>query len=97
MKQKILILTASLLAPLATLHATAKTNFVFIMADDLGWTDTATYGSQYHETPNIDRLAAQGMKFTRFYNCQNCAPSRAALMSGQYAARTGIYTVAQLL
>jgi arylsulfatase A-like enzyme len=68
-------------------------NIVFILADDLGWTDTATYGSKYYETPNIDRLASQGMKFMRYHNCQNCQPTRAALMSGQYAPRTGIYTV----
>ncbi len=71
----------------------AKPNIVFILADDLGWTDTATYGSKYYETPNIDRLAAQGMKLTRYHNCQNCQPTRAALMSGQYAPRTGVYTV----
>jgi len=70
-----------------------RPNIVFILADDLGWTDTAVYGSRYYETPNIDRLAAQGMRFTNYHNCQNCAPTRAALMSGQYAARTGIYTV----
>lgn len=74
-------------------HAADKPNIVFILADDLGWTDTATYGSKYYETPNIDRLAAQGMKFTRYHNCQNCQPTRAALMSGQYAPRTGVYTV----
>jgi arylsulfatase A-like enzyme len=68
-------------------------NIIFILADDLGWTDTATYGSKYYETPNIDRLAAQGMKLTRYHNCQNCQPTRAALMSGQYGARTGVYTV----
>jgi arylsulfatase A-like enzyme len=93
MKQLIITLAATLLAPLAPLHAAAKPNIIFILADDLGWTDTATYGSKYYETPNIDRLAAKGMKFTGSHNCQNCAPSRAALMSGQYAARTGIYTV----
>ncbi len=71
----------------------AKPNIVFILADDLGWTDTATYGSKYYETPNIDRLAAQGMKLTRYHNCPNCQPTRAALMSGQYAPRTGVYTV----
>lgn len=70
-----------------------RPNIVFVLADDLGWTDTAVYGSKYYETPNIDRLAAQGMRFTNYHNCQNCAPTRAALMSGQYAARTGIYTV----
>lgn len=71
----------------------AKPNIIFILADDLGWTDTGAYGSTYYETPNIDRLTADGMKFTAYHNCQNCQPTRAALMSGQYAPRTGIYTV----
>jgi arylsulfatase A-like enzyme len=71
-------------------------NIVFIMADDLGWADVGAFGSKYYETPNIDRLAAQGMKFTSYYTDQNCAPTRAALMSGQYAPRTGIYTVTSL-
>jgi len=71
----------------------AKPNIVFILADDLGWTDVACYGSKYYETPNIDRLASQGMKFTNYHNCQNCQPTRAALMTGQYGARTGVYTV----
>jgi len=73
--------------------ADARPNIVFILADDLGWSDTATYGSKYYETPNIDRLAAQGLKFTSYHNCQNCQPTRAALMSGQYGPRTGVYTV----
>lgn len=76
----------------ATSSAT-KPNIVYILADDLGWTDTGAYGSQYYETPNIDRLTASGMKFTAYHNCQNCQPTRAALMTGQYAPRTGIYTV----
>ena len=71
----------------------AKPNIIFIMADDLGWTDTATYGSKYYETPNIDRLATQGLKLLNHHHCQNCTPTRAALMSGQYGARTGVYTV----
>jgi arylsulfatase A-like enzyme len=65
-------------------------NIVFILADDLGYTDVACFGSKYYETPNIDRLATQGMKLTRHHHCQNCQP---ALMSGQYAPRTGVYTV----
>ncbi len=73
-----------------------RPNIVYILADDLGWTDTATYGSKYYETPNIDRLAAKGMKFTRYHNCQNCQPTRAALMSGQYGSRTGVYTVGSI-
>lgn len=71
----------------------AKPNIVFIMADDLGYTDVACFGSKYYETPNIDRLAAQGMRLNSHHHCQNCQPTRAALMSGQYAPRTGVYTV----
>jgi len=78
----------------AALAATvAKPNIVFIMADDLGYTDVACFGSKYYETPNIDRLATQGTKFTNYHQHQNCSPTRAALMSGQYSVRTGVYTV----
>ena len=69
-------------------------NIVFILADDLGWTDLACQGSNYYETPNIDRMANDGMRFTSAYTCgPNCQPTRAALMSGQYGPRTGVYTV----
>jgi len=89
--------TLCLAPPAAVAAEAAKSapppNVVYILADDLGWTDTATYGSRYYETPNLDRLASQGLKFTRYYNCQNCQPTRAALMTGQYAPRTGVYTV----
>lgn len=68
-------------------------NIVFIMADDLGYTDLGCYGSRYYETPHIDRLAAQGVKFLSHHHCPNCTPTRAALMTGQYGARTGVYTV----
>lgn len=69
-------------------------NIIFILADDLGWTDVACYGSKYYETPNIDRLAAGGMRFTNGYTCAaNCAPTRAAILTGQYGPRTGVYTV----
>src|SRR5688572_16513530 len=81
-------------APRAQEPAARKPNIVYIMADDLGYTDVACYGSKYYETPNIDRLAAQGMKFTSGYTCgPNCQPTRAALLSGQYGPRTGTYTV----
>jgi arylsulfatase A-like enzyme len=70
-----------------------KPNIIFVMADDLGYTDLACYGSKYYETPHIDRLAAQGMRMLNHHHCQNCTPTRAALMSGQYGARTGVYTV----
>lgn len=72
-------------------------NIVFILADDLGYSDLACYGSRFYETPNIDTLASQGMRFTGGYSCgPNCAPTRAALMTGQYMPRTGIYTVGSI-
>jgi len=71
-----------------------KPNFVFILADDLGWKDVGFMGSKYYETPNLDRLAAQGVVFTNAYtNAPNCAPTRASLLTGQYTPRHGIYTV----
>jgi hypothetical protein len=70
-----------------------KPNIIYILADDLGLTDLGAQGSQYYETPNIDKLAAEGARLTRYHNCQNCQPTRAALMTGQYGARTGVYAV----
>ncbi len=75
----------------------AKPNIVFILADDLGWTDLGCQGSKYYETPHIDALAAKGLRFTNGYTCgPNCQPTRATLMSGQYGPRTGIYTVGSI-
>lgn len=66
-------------------------NILFILADDLGWADLGCYGNTYHESPNIDRLATQGMRFTDAYAaCPVCSPTRASLLSGQYPARVGI-------
>lgn len=74
--------------------AGSKPNIVLFYADDLGWMDTAIQGSKYYETPNIDRIAMEGMRFTNAYaNAANCAPSRACLMTGLYPSRHGIYTV----
>lgn len=65
-----------------------RPNIVFVLADDLGWTDLRCYGSDLYQTPHIDRLAAQGMRFTSAYSaCTVCSPSRAALMTGMYPAR----------
>ncbi len=78
----------------ASAETKSKPNIVFILADDLGYTDAGCYGSKYYETPNIDRLAKQGIRFTDGHvSAANCQPSRAALMSGQYSPRTGVYTV----
>jgi len=72
----------------------APPNIVFILADDLGYSDLACYGSKYYETPHLDKLARQGLRFTDAHTCGlNCQPTRAALMTGQYGPRTGIYTV----
>lgn len=73
---------------------TQKPNIVFFFIDDMGWTDVGFMGSDNHETPHIDKLAAEGLVFTSAYAAApNCAPSRACLMSGQYTPRHGIYTV----
>lgn len=92
----LLLWLAAVACPLVA-TAEPRPNIVFILADDLGYTDLATYGSRYYETPNIDRLAAEGLKFTNGYSCgPNCQPTRAALMSGQYGPRTGVYTVGSI-
>ena len=71
--------------------AQKKPNFVFILADDLGIKDMSAEGSTYHETPNIDTIAKQGMRFTNGYStCQVCSPSRASIMTGKYPTRHGI-------
>lgn len=63
-------------------------NVVFILADDMGWTGPACYGSDLHETPNIDRLAQQGMRFTQAYSASPvCTPTRASIMTGKHPAR----------
>ena len=65
-----------------------KLNFVFILVDDLGWADLGCYGSRLHETPNIDRLARQSVRFTDAYAAAPvCSPTRASIMTGKYPAR----------
>ena len=63
-------------------------NFLFILIDDMGWTDLSCYGSTFYRTPNIDRLAAEGMRFTNAYAaCPVCSPTRASILTGKYPAR----------
>ncbi|MDB4295612.1 sulfatase [Akkermansiaceae bacterium] len=72
----------------ASLRAVEKPNFVFLLVDDIGWADFGCYGAEFNETPNIDRLAKQGMLFENAYAaCTVCSPSRAAILSGRYPAR----------
>ncbi len=69
-------------------------NVILFYADDLGWKDLSIQGSDYYQTPYIDKIAAEGMRFRHAYsNAPNCAPSRACLMTGLYTPRHGIYTV----
>ncbi|MEM6379241.1 MAG: sulfatase-like hydrolase/transferase, partial [Bacteroidota bacterium] len=70
---------------------TPPPNILFILADDLGYHDLSIMGSKYYETPNIDRIAKEGMIFSQGYAaCQVCSPSRASIMSGKFTARHGI-------
>ncbi|WP_208300365.1 sulfatase [Prosthecobacter fusiformis] len=75
-----------------TLNAAQKPNIVLFLVDDMGWMDSGVYGSKYYETPNIDRFAERGMRFTRAYANPLCSPTRASVLTGKYATRHGILT-----
>ncbi len=79
----------ALLAVLPTLASAApKPNFIFFLIDDLGRSDLGCYGSKFYRTPNLDRMASRGMKFTDAYAaCPVCSPTRASIMTGKYPAR----------
>ena len=64
-------------------------NVIFFLMDDLGWNDLGYTGSKFYESPNIDRLAARGVVFTRAYAAPICSPSRASILTGLDPARTG--------
>ncbi len=90
MKRSTLTLSALLAFGLGTAPATPK-HVVFFLADDLGWTDLGCFGSSFYETPNLDKLAGSGMKFTNAYAaCPVCSPTRASIMTGLYPQRVGI-------
>jgi arylsulfatase A-like enzyme len=75
-------------SPWRLLAAKEPLNLIFVLVDDMGWADAACYGSRFHETPHIDRLAASGMRFTNAYaSAPVCSPTRASIMSGKYPAR----------
>ena len=83
------LLVLTLLTP--STHASPQTNIILILVDDLGWMDLSCQGSSYYETPNLDRLAAQGMRFTNAYAASAvCSPTRAAVQTGRYPARLGV-------
>ncbi|MFO0946900.1 MAG: sulfatase [Planctomycetota bacterium] len=68
----------------------ARPNVLLILADDLGWSDLGCYGADYHETPNLDRLASQGTRFSQAYTASVCSPTRASIMTGKHPARLHI-------
>ncbi len=78
-----------ILAVAVTQAATTRPNIVLILADDMGFSDLGCYGGEI-KTPNLDKLATGGLRFSQFYNCALCGPSRAALMSGLYPAQVGV-------
>lgn len=89
MKSLFTFLLLATLAPFAL--AAEKPNVVFILVDDLGLMDLTVEGSTFHETPNVDRIANEGMRFTRGYaTCEVCSPSRASIQTGKYPARLDI-------
>jgi arylsulfatase A len=71
----------------------SKPNIIYILADDLGWTALNSYGNTFNETPNLNKMASQGMRFTNAYaSAPVCSPTRGSLYTGQYPARVGILT-----
>ncbi len=81
-------------APVAAQQVKNKPNFVIILADDLGFSDIGSFGSEI-ATPNLDKLASQGLKMTQFYNAARCCPTRAALLTGQYPHKAGVGSMVQ--
>ncbi|MDE0123692.1 MAG: sulfatase [Bryobacterales bacterium] len=68
-----------------------RPNIIFLLLDDMGYADLGAYGNTYHRTPTIDRLAAEGVRFTNAYAAApNCSPTRASILTGRWPARTGI-------
>ncbi len=88
-RTNLLFLLFSLVSVVA--FATERPNFVFFLVDDLGWSDVGCFGSEFHETPNIDSLAASGMRFTQAYAaCPVCSPTRASILTGRHPVRVDI-------
>ncbi len=95
MKMKIPLLLGLFLMAIVSCNGPGGTepqpNIIFILVDDLGWADLGCYGSTFHETPNIDSLAGESMRFTNAYAaCPVCSPTRASIMTGKYPARINV-------
>ena len=88
-KHAFTLLTFLLLASLTALHAAGKPNVIVVLSDDVGLSRVSCYGAAPFQTPNIDKLAATGLRFERCYSMPLCGPSRGALLTGKYPFRTG--------
>lgn len=82
-------LLALFILSLSFVHADERPNIIFILVDDMGWSDLGCYGSEI-DTPNIDRMAEEGVRYTQMYNTAKCFPSRACLLTGIYAQQSGM-------
>lgn len=73
------------------MEKSSNPNILFILIDDMGWRDLSCYGSTFYETPHIDQLANDGIKFTQAYAaCPVCSPTRASILTGKYPATLNI-------
>ena len=93
MKHSIMIILSVLFAlfcanvNFVSAEETTKPNIVFFLVDDLGWSDIGCFGSSFYETPNVDALAQEGVRFTNAYAaCHVCSPTRASILTGKYPA-----------
>src|SRR5688572_25803846 len=87
---KLLVVFCVAILNASVVHAAApRPNIVVILADDVGYSDIGCYGGEI-QTPNLDRLASNGLRFTQFYNTARCCPTRAALLSGLYPHQAGV-------
>src|SRR6187401_246273 len=91
MKLKPLVIALAAFSAIAAVGAenATKPNILVILVDDMGFSDIGCYGSEI-PTPNLDALAANGLRFTQFYNAGRCCPTRASLLTGLYAHQTGV-------
>ncbi|WP_044254932.1 sulfatase [Rhodopirellula sp. SWK7] len=88
----VISLSTSALAQQPSEPSATKPNIVIFVADDMGWGDSATYGNELIQTPNMDRLASEGVKFTQCYSaCGVCSPSRSAILTGRTPYRNGVW------
>jgi arylsulfatase len=86
---RILAIAILTLLPASLPAANPRPNILLILADDLGYSDLGCYGGEI-QTPNLDALARNGLRFTQFYNCARCCPSRACLLTGLYPHQAGV-------